>query len=530
MDTPNPTVSSHRHLITPLLLLVGLAAVGFGLLLISAVLGSATLGPLTDPLGWLAALDVSHVYEVLSGGAAEVIAAVLASAVTVVAIVVELAANRYSHEITRLFLREPVNVIVLGLFVITTLMCVWIGVILGDSSPDALLPNAGFAITLVLVTLCLLLLLPYIYFVFTFLSPITVIDRICRDAYRVILGARAGNLARSQSRVEEAIDELQDVARSAITKSDRGIAMAAVDTLADLVRDYQRVRHRLPPGWFEVTAKVAADPDFVSLSSETMEEVRGHGIWLERKVFRRYLSLMDQSAVHARDVAHVIGINTQHIACEFGREHPHLLELCIRTFNSYLRTTIGARDPRAAYFLMNQYRLIAERMLNDGEPGLAVKIAGHLREYGQLAHGVQLSFLLETAAYDVMQLIEYALARNSRAVDPLLDCLLNLDQVIKEEKHEESLLGVRRCQIQLATLLLARGDEPRVERIVEDLRGERLERLQRLRDGLLTDERVQFWELTDRGVNFAYLVPERRQYLAPLFARLETPRHRELIE
>jgi hypothetical protein len=523
MDAPTPSISSSRPLTVPLLLFVGLFGVGLVLLLGSAALGSHTLGPIVDPFGWLAALDLSHVYDVLSGGAAEVIAAVLASAVTVVAIVVELAANRYSHEITRLFLREPVNVIVLGLFVITTLMCVWIGVVLGDSSPDALVPNAAFAITLGLVTLCLLLLVPYIYFVFTFLSPITVIDRICRDAYRVILRARPRNVASSQSQVEEAIDELQDVARSAITKSDRGIAMAAVDALAGLVTNYVRVRDRLPPGWFEVTPKVAADPDFVALSAENMEEVRRHGVWLERKVFRRYLSLMGQSAIHARDVANLIGINTRRIACDFGRAHPHLLELCIRSFNSYLRTTIGAHDPRTAYFLMNQYRLIAERMLRDGEPDIAVKIAGYLREYGQIAHGVQLSFLLETAAYDIMQMIEHALEHESRAVDPLLDCLLQLDQVIKEEKHEESLLGVRRCQIQLATLFLALGDHSRVERIVADLRGERLERLQRLRDGLLTDDRAQYWELMDRSDNFSYLSPDRRQYLAPLFERLQAP-------
>jgi hypothetical protein len=519
MDAPSASITGRHPLTVPILLFFGLLLVALALLWVSALLGSERLQPLIDPLGWLAALNLEEVYDGL-GNFAEVIAAVLASAVTVVAIVVELAANRYSHEITRLFLREPVNVVVLGLFVVTTLMCVWVSGILGVSGAGALIPNAAFAITLGLVTLCLLLLVPYIYFVFTFLSPITVIDRICRDAYRVILRARPSSVARSQTKVEEAVDELQDVARSAITKSDRGIAMAAVDALAELACDYVRVRDRLPPAWFEVTPKVAADPDFIALSPEVMGEVRRQGIWLERKVFRRYLSLMGQSAVHARDVANLIGINTRRIACEFGGRHPHLLELCMRSFNSYLRTTIGARDPKTAYFLMNQYRLIAEHLLRDGQPEIAVKIAGYLREYGQLAHGMQLSFLLETAAYDVMQMIEYALELESPAVDPLLNTLLQLDQEIKEEKHEDSLLGVRRCQMQLATLFFARGDEARAQRIVEDLRGERLERLERLRDAMLTDDRAQFWELMDRGVNFAYLAPERRPYLAVLFERL----------
>ena len=51
-------------------------------------------------------------------------------AVTVVAIVVELAATRYSHEITRLFLEDPINLGVLGLFVLTTVLCLLLGVVL----------------------------------------------------------------------------------------------------------------------------------------------------------------------------------------------------------------------------------------------------------------------------------------------------------------------------------------------------------------------------------------------------------------
>jgi hypothetical protein len=69
---------------------------------------------------------------------------------------------------------------------------------------------------------------------------------------------------------------------------------------------------------------------------------------------------------------------------------------------------------------------------------------------------------------------------------------------------------------------MQRGDEDRVERIVEDLKEERIGRLQRLRQGLETEDRPQYWELTDRGSNFSYLPPDRRRYLGPLFARLES--------
>ena len=101
-----------------------------------------------------------------------------------------------------------------------------------------------------------------------------------------------------------------------------------------------------------------------------------------------------------------------------------------------------------------------------------------------------------------------------------MECLLNLDMEIKEESQEAqeaSLLGVRRAQMQVATLFLLRGDERRAHLVAEDLRGERIERLERLRRTMLEDQREQFWELADFGVNFSYLQPERREYLEPLF-------------
>jgi len=509
----------HRPFLVPGVLFVGLSVACVGLLVVQSLLGDSSLAAIVSPLSWLATLDPSAALDILAN-AAEVVAAVLAIAITVIAIVVELAANRYSHQITRLFLREPANVLVLGIFLVTAVQCVWVAVVLDDVDPSAILPLAGFGITLAMVTLSLLLLLPYIYFVFDFSSPISVIERICRDAYSTVLKARSDNVASSQKSVEAAIDELQDVARSAIQQGDRGIAISAVDALAGFINDYAHIRADLPEGWFEITQGVAEDPDFIALAPESLDDVESRGIWVERKIFRRYLSLMGQAAMRERDVANLIGINTQRIATGIGTENEDLLELCIYAFNSYLRATINVRDIRTAYYLMNQFRLVGEKLLAVGQPAKAIEIAGYLREYGQIAHNMGASFLLESAAFYVMSLVEIAVQEDSPALDDLLDCLLQLDMEIREESQEEqtaSLLGVRRCQMKLATLFLMRGDDERARRIADDLRGERMERLDRLRRGLLSDDRPQFWELMDLGVNFAYLSPERRPYLDVLF-------------
>ena len=168
----------HQPLKGPSWLFAGLTLACVVTLIIQSVLSDTSLDVLSNPISWLLGMDTGAAFDTLSS-AAEVVAAVLAIAITVVAIVVELAANRYSHQITGLFLREPVNLLVLGIFVVTAVQCIWVAAVLDESGPAAILPQAGFAVTLGLVTLCLLLLIPYIYFVFTFLSPISVIDRIC---------------------------------------------------------------------------------------------------------------------------------------------------------------------------------------------------------------------------------------------------------------------------------------------------------------------------------------------------------------
>jgi hypothetical protein len=510
--------ATYRPLAAPLALLAGLTIVSAALAVISGGLARGAVHPLTNPVLWLNGMNVGAALDMVSNSA-EVVAAVLAIAITVVAIVVELAANRYSHEITRLFLREPVNLVVLSLYVLTTLQCIWTaaGIDAGDAGS---IPHAALALTLGMVVLSLLLLVPYIYFVFAFLSPISVIQRISRDAYRRVERLTAANASRSQGRVEEAVDQLQDVARSALGQGDRSIAMAAVNAMAQLLRDYVGIQDRLPANWFKVTDEVASDPDFVALAPETIAEVEAEGVWLERKVFRRYLSLMRQCVGEHGDIANVIGINTQQIASSMGASRPSLLELCRRALNSYLRTAINARDARTAYFLMNQYRLVGERLMRQGRNADVVAVADYLKEYGQLANAMGLPFLLETAAYDIMQLVEDALASRSPSLDALLDCFLTVDQQMPDEQAAETQLGVRRAQMQLATLLLLREDTARADRVIDDLRTEAAERLNRLRAEMLADDRPQFWELMDRGVNFRYLPPERRPFLDTIMARL----------
>jgi hypothetical protein len=478
----------------------------------------------TSPLGWLS--DPAAHFERLGReaamerivGAAQVVAGVLAILITVVAIVVELAANRYTHRITQLYIREPVNVLVLGFYVLTTAYCLWLSATPPPAPDAAGRPYAGFLVAMGLVTGSLMILLPYFGYLFQFVSPLGVIERIRRQAIAAVArGAREGS-AEPRREVIGAVEELEDVARSAREHSDRGIALAAIDALEEVLRAYRPLKPALPPAWFEIDGALARDPDFVSMAPSVVEELRRDRVWLETKVFRQYLALFAESLGSARDLSNLIALNTREFAVEALAGEAALVRLALRFFNSYLRAATNARDPRTAYYVLHQYRLVAEAALAEKRPEVALEVAGHLRYYGQLGYTQGQPFLLEVVAYDVALLVERAVETNDPAAESLLDLFLQVDRESASPEQEERLRGVRRAQVQLATFLLARGDEASARRVFEDLAGERPALLAAVRAELESEEQPLYWEFNDRGVNFSYLPPERRALLGRFYA------------
>jgi hypothetical protein len=452
-------------------------------------------------------------------GAAEVVAGVLAIVITVVAIVVELAANRYTHRITQLFTREPTNIVVLGFFVLTTIVCLWISATAAPMTDDSLLPRAGLIVCMAMVTVCLLMLLPYFAFLFRFVSPLAVISRIQHQAIEAVSRVREANVRRYRGVAIDAIEELEDIARGG-DRADRSICMASVEALGDLVREYQPMRVGLPDAWYRLDARLMHDPDFVSMAPVVLDELERTRLWLETKVMRQYLALFTESLIRARDVANLIALQTRQLASSVGGQEPDFFELALRFFNSYLRAAINVGDLRTAYYVLHQYRNLGEGCLDAGFEGRATDVASYLRYYGQLGFGMGQPFLLEVVAYDLGLLVEHALELDHPEADALLDLFLEVDREPDgmSLEEDERLRGVRRAQVQLAACLLERGDEERARKIQKDMAREDLSRLTAVRTEIEGETRAHYWEFTDRGVNFAFLTPERRRHLDTFFS------------
>jgi hypothetical protein len=58
------------------------------------------------------------------------------------------------------------------------------------------------------------------------------------------------------------------------------------------------------------------------------------------------------------------------------------------------------------------------------------------------------------------------------------------------------------------------------DRICADMRGEKPERMASIRAELVAVNEKEFWEVTDRGVNFDFLDPSRKEKLDEFFARV----------
>lgn len=508
-------VQELRVWLLPLSLLFGAGLTVFVLSVGVDVVGGPGMHSLVDLLFWP---DPESAQNTLSS-AAEVVAAVLAIAITVVAIIVELASNRYTHRITELFVGEPINFFVMGFFVVTALQGLWVNLII---TPDGagFTPHVAIGVTMVMLTICLLILLPYFAFVFAFLNPINIVDRIRSQTLRgVEKFVRSDRVPQAQSEAVRGVEQLQDVSLNAMEHKDKGVSMAGVEAMSTLLVEYQQVRQELPTAWFGIDGRLAHNPDFVSMAPEVLDDIRERQIWFEWKVLRAFQSLYNDALNRMRDINYLVAINTRLIAnAAWESENEPLLDMVLKFFNTYLRSAINAHDIRTAYNVLNQYRLVAEEALRREPNGeRAVSIAKHFKYYGLLSYNAQLPFILETVAYDMCALTEYAFDSKNPATRQLLRIFLQVDKESESATQENSLRGVRKAQLKLASYFMLRGDEELAREVYEDMKDESPERLASIRDELMGVESREFWEISDRGVNFDYLPRERKEQVLIFF-------------
>lgn len=477
--------------------------------------GGGAGGPLTRFM----ALDEEYLTDAISQ-LAPVTIAMLGIVVTVVAIIVQLAAGRFAG-VVRMFLRDRVNGLALSYYVVLGVFGIW----LSAGLQADFVPRTAMLAGMAGASLGLLLMLPYFGYVFWFLEPTHLVRRITRGAIGNVRRARRARrldeLHRLQRLLLQAMAELSDIASNSISGKDKIIASRAVDGFRDLLLDYLAFRDRLPDAWFRIGPQIRGNPDFVAMDPESLADLEASRHWLEWQALHQYLGLYSEALTAMPDIDYLIAIDSRYLGEAAARaDDGPLVQLILCHFNSFLRATLNARSVRTAYNVLNQYRLLLEGLLQQGKAALALEGARYLSYYGHVGYDLKLPFVTETVAYDLSTLCQSAHALGVEEEHGILGHFLELDRPLRARAQERALLGVRKAQIKLAAYYLSVGEVARAEAIATDMKDEPAERLAVLRAELERATSKYFWEITDRGRNFEYMPSAQRGCLADFFDRL----------
>jgi hypothetical protein len=488
-----------RTLIGTLALLAGIAVLLFGAFwlvdffyLHHGASLSAGAGDGRGPWGQLVDFDPDTLQNAL-GSLAQIISAVLGIAITVVSIVVQLAANRYTPRVADMFFRDKINLAVMGFFVISCINAVWVSLAVSRTY----VPTATVLATVMIVTASLLMLIPYFAYVFDFLDPEKVIDRIGQQTLRNALAdstARATPSAEArQGQTATSMEQLADIAVNALAQTDKVIASDAIRALRGVIVKYLPEKATLVPGWFAIGKILHDNPDFVALAPDSLEDLARDHTWLEWKGLRQMRGVYVEAQKAMPEMAHVVAIETRYVGeAALGARDGAVFALAVKFMNTYLRAALNARDVRTAYNVLNQYRQLAEatvRARDAVDLERVAEIAVRFKYYAQLAQTLGLGFVAETAAYDLSALCEVACDHGSPVHDRLLGTFLEIDKEVEDQAEdqaeERALRGIRKAQAKLAAYYLLREMTGPARRIFHDMAMETTERLRSIRDELL---------------------------------------------
>lgn len=468
-------------------------------------------GPAPVWSGWLVVDDPAAARNIILG-VLEVLAGVFAISITVVAIIVQLSATRYTSRVVDLFLADPFNTAVLFAYVVPLVYGFW----LADAITPAHYPRANMTIFIVLATLSIALVIPYFHYVFRFLQPRSIISKIEVSIEHSLDRAlrHPGQHARARREVTNSIQQLSDISLSSIAQSDIALALQSLNSMRAVTVTYLQLKHRLHRDWFEIDTH-----QIMGLSEEMRQAIVEQRTWMEMEIFKRYEIAFTSALRKVRDINSCVAMNLREIGTvAAANRDDRALEFIIKAFNTLIMYTLSERDIRSAVHVFYQYRMFAESVLS--RPALAEKIAWHFKYYGQNSQRRRIFFIMDAVAYDLRVLIELALQRHPEALEPLLGVFLELDQEAGSELDVGFLKGVRKSQAMLGGFFLRQERPDLARRVLEDMAGERRELLETVKRELFQVSTKEFWEIEDRGVSFFYVAPEERESMEAFFAWL----------
>jgi hypothetical protein len=461
-----------------------------------------------------------------------VIVAALGIVLTVIAIIVQLSAERYTG-VAMMFLRDPVHITVLSFYVVASLCALWLSVTLRVD----FVPLGLMLLVMTLTSGGLAAMLPYFAYTFWFLEPGNILVRLRTHATRLSRrGMSASSLSEVgvfQVRLVKRMEEISDIANNSIDGTDKIVAGHAVDAMRDFILEYTVSKLRGSHDWYRITGDLQTNLDFVGMDDELKAELESRGLWVEWKMLHEYVGVHRQALGAMEDINSLLAVDTRYLgeaAASSGQGD--LVRMVFRFLNAFMRSAIDGGHSRTCCDVLLQYRMLLEELLESRFSEMAREGVAFMQDYGQIAYERELPTVAEAVAFDVATLCRFAHENQLEGEERILQILLDLDSERPTDgyQRQRSLRGVRLAQTGLALFYMKRGENTKARLIADDMSGMPRE----LRDGLRNDVTSAAppysWEVVDRGRNLHYLTEGERAQIGVFFDWLAASEQRQTDE
>jgi hypothetical protein len=440
-------------------------------------------------------------------------AAALTSAMSVlialVLLTVQLTAQRYSFSVIGIFVQDRVNALLIGLFIVTIVFNLWLGLILKDDY----IPASATLLAMGLMTVCFAMLPPYVLYLFDVIRPDNMLDQIQRMFVKSVSPPFAERgVEHHRAVATRHISQIGDIARTAVNLSDGAVARHSVWVLYWSIAQYLEVKNQLPPIWFSVE-----EHQFRGRHELVVREIAETMTWVERRMLDELREVFFATLNKLHDVNNTVALVLRLLGEKaVERSDVGLVGAVAKFFNTFLRAAINQGDVRAGYHVLYQYRLLADTAM-DAHPNLTLEIADRLSYYGDAASGGPLLWMSAAAAYDLRILAESAHARGARP-DVVAAIVGNLLDTIRraEAKGSPALPQLYKMAMALGAYYLLHGEIVHARVLRAQLASVPSAILERACQELQVIEDPGFWELTDRVVNFDFVEADVRKALPDL--------------
>ena len=405
---------------------------------------------------------------------------------------------RYSPRIIDIFTRNALNAFVLS-FALASILYTFL--VRSEVKPTYV-PIASVAVAEVLAIVNFALLFPYVLYVFEVMRPETLVQSIMRTARRNLRRAvRGRDSRRHRSSLMTSVAQVTDIAFGSIQLGDVPVAVLGIEVLGQfLSRDYIPSKKSLDTEWYKV-----GHAELPGASDQIIAEVNRGRTWFEYMVLSSFVDMVGLTPIHRKEAVYAIAVATRNVglaAIDVG--DPEVAELCVRFFNTYLRTAINRSAPTFASGIMNEYRRYAIGAL-EWRRDLAVEAAAHLLRYGRHFDEAEMPAIFGAAAEDVADLAIEARVRDPQVSFRLAQLLVrNLLDLIPNARPI-GLNGLFKGVAKLTCWAMASDEKDITHVLVEgiaaappDFVDAALVRMESMQSGL-------FWEVNERVIAFDWM-------------------------